>query len=690
MSGSLEKCYATLRSSDHDFSSTSARAPRRGPAKSKAPEPVKGTTTGAVRVTFLDTTDDESTKRQDEAGTTEFVSFEPHPQHIVEPIPTVASTTNALAGREFPSTTLPDTFQHSHVPHLVWPPPRRDSLMNKSPTPWKTTQPDIMDTINIAVIGAVGVGKSTFIQRSLRLTRLPTSNTATVRQEVDGIPHVVTLVEFDMEYFDLEDAVVPGQPIQWPKQINGQFVPRLEGAFVLYDVTNKESVPEIPVTLSLLANNNLPSMILATKCDVAEDRRQVDIASVSRMTASSPLCFAESCISIDNPSCQWDCLQTMLKAIIANRRGTLDKSETASRRRAASTAHLDAPPDYLNGRPLSQGSFRHSRASSDLSFLRGFPPIGNDGYYRPSSRSPSRPHGTPGHSPDAIEEGQVPTVHGMLRTPGIRLDGTRLEPPRDSFIEAEESEDSYQYPEDIPILQRNDDGFADKPAKMLGLSLDELVDRLVAMKMSRADNNYADIFLCLYRKFAPPGQLFGALRARLERAREDNGTHYLLRTETQLRIVEVIAKWVSLYPGDFARPATRRGLEELISHLSTEPIFVAAAHQLRLSLDQKIMEDDDTGWANSDEPGEGADDDGGYKYDRKASQSQRASEISERVGSLQLEEPTSADPRRPSQGSEALGSERGASRPARCRSSSTHTRTTNGKRPSWYQPIPFP
>lgn len=106
-----------------------------------------------------------------------------------------------------------------------------------------------MDTINIAVIGALGAGKSTFIQRALRLTRLPTSNTATVRQEVEGIPHVVTLVEFDMEYFDLEDVVVPGQPIQWPKQINGQFVPRLEGAFVLYDVTNKESVPEIPVTL---------------------------------------------------------------------------------------------------------------------------------------------------------------------------------------------------------------------------------------------------------------------------------------------------------------------------------------------------------------------------------------------------------------------------------------------------------
>jgi hypothetical protein len=249
----------------------------------------------------------------------------------------------------------------------------------------------------------------------------------------------------------------------------------------------------------------------------------------------------------------------------------------------------------------------------------------------------------------------------MLRTPGIRLDGGRLERSGDTFLELEESDsDAHRYSEDIPILQRNDENYAERPAKVVGVPFDELVDRLVAMKMARADTNFADIFLCLYRKFAPPGQLLTALRTRLERVKEDKGTHYLVKTEFQLRIIEVIAKWVSLYPGDFARPTTRRSLEELIRHLSTEPIFAAAAHQMRLYADQKVMEDDDTGWAKSDDIEEGGDD----GYDRKASQSHRGSEISEKLSSLELDKVTSADPRRPSQGSEVTGSDHGGRTPA--------------------------
>jgi GTPase SAR1 family protein len=106
-----------------------------------------------------------------------------------------------------------------------------------------------MDTINILVIGALGVGKSSLIQRALRLSRLPTSSTSSVRQDLDGIPHVVSLIEVDLEYFDIDDVAVPGQQIQWPKQINGQPVPRLDGALVLYDVMNKDSIRELPPTL---------------------------------------------------------------------------------------------------------------------------------------------------------------------------------------------------------------------------------------------------------------------------------------------------------------------------------------------------------------------------------------------------------------------------------------------------------
>lgn len=107
-----------------------------------------------------------------------------------------------------------------------------------------------MDTVNIAVLGALGVGKTSFIQRALRLNRRPISNTASIRQDVDGIPYVVTLIELDLEYFDIEDVAVPGQQLQFPKQINGQHIPRLDAALVLYDVMNKDSIRELPASLS--------------------------------------------------------------------------------------------------------------------------------------------------------------------------------------------------------------------------------------------------------------------------------------------------------------------------------------------------------------------------------------------------------------------------------------------------------
>lgn len=110
--------------------------------------------------------------------------------------------------------------------------------------------PERMDTINICVIGALGVGKSSFIQRSLRLNKLPTATTSSVRQELEGVPYVVCLIEYDLEYFDIDDVMVPGKQVQWPKQIDGQPVPRVDGALVLYDVTNKDSIRELPPALS--------------------------------------------------------------------------------------------------------------------------------------------------------------------------------------------------------------------------------------------------------------------------------------------------------------------------------------------------------------------------------------------------------------------------------------------------------
>jgi len=102
-----------------------------------------------------------------------------------------------------------------------------------------------MDHLNIAIIGATGVGKSSFVQRLLGQTRPPATNASHVRVPVDGALFNVTLLELDLEYFDMN----PSLPIQWPRQINGHPVPRVDGALILYDVMNRESIVELPETL---------------------------------------------------------------------------------------------------------------------------------------------------------------------------------------------------------------------------------------------------------------------------------------------------------------------------------------------------------------------------------------------------------------------------------------------------------
>lgn len=178
---------------------------------------------------------------------------------------------------------------------------------------------------------------------------------------------------------------------------------------------------------------------------------------------------------------------------------------------------------------------------------------------------------------------------------------------------------------------------------MTGLSFDDLVDRLLALRLSRADANFTDVFLCLYRKFAAPGKLFSAILMRLDRVRDDKTTHHLTKTATQLRIIETMAKWVSLYPGDFARLTTRRNLDEFIRYLSTEPIFCIAARQMHRNLTLHVIEDDDTGWANADDAN-----------DQLASDilSKELSELPAGLTALQFEEDSNFE--RPSVSSENL------------------------------------
>ncbi|KAL0470711.1 ras GEF [Neurospora intermedia] len=548
-----------------------------------------------------------------------------------------------------PSPQSESTYSYNrNDPHRPWPPPRKESLRVDSPTPWfdQSRSRRAMASIHIAVIGAYGAGKSSFVQRAFRLQRPPELNISTLRMEIHGTRYLVTLVELDLDGFkDLD----PGQSIQWPKQIDGHMFPHMpDGALVLYDVTNTDNINDLSPTMTSLANSSLPTILVATKCDTPASIRQVDMNAVAH---SFPSCVAHLRISSDIPGGAREALLTMIDAILANRREAQERPKrSASRRRAASAANLDATPE-VNGRPISQHS-KHSRASSDFSLLKGFGPPSGDGPHQRSqlSRSPRTEylHAQYGasnpQSSDIPEDGLPHALSGTLRTPG-----TRLEKGSETFLDFEELDlESHRLSDDVASMARNQDYLEDEAPKLAGITFDELIDRIIAPKMARADNNFADIFLCLYRKFATPCELMSALLSRLDRLRDDTDMPSLLSIESQMRVIEVVAKWLSLYPGDFARTATRRRLEGLISDLATNEVFSAAARQMKGNLEQKVVDDDDTWWAKADPVDDEEDEEAGRDVEQK---------LAESVASVQIDESGGYDPRRPSHSSELSGAD---------------------------------
>ncbi|KAG5997766.1 hypothetical protein E4U52_003000 [Claviceps spartinae] len=382
----------------------------------------------------------------------------------------------------------------------------------------------MMESYNIAIIGADGVGKSSLVQRALDLACPPATNPSSVRMAVDNVTHMVTLFELELEHFELD----PCRPIQWPKQVNGHIVPRLDAALVLYDVMSRNSIRELPQMVVLGACN----------CDHPEDEWDINTDEL----ANEP--FFKSFvnhfrISTHGADVSRACLYSVI--VLTTLPIDVNGDETVSRRRAQSAINLQVS-DPNGGRRLSEHS-RHSLASSDFS------------------------------------------------------------------------------------IQHGDDSKAEKP-QIAGVAFKDLVDRLLAPPLSRVDNNFSDIFLCLYRKFAAPNELFSEIQVRLQKVQHDESANYLIKTATQLRIVEVVSKWVSSYPGDFARSGTKGNLEDFIGNLSKEPIFMFAAQQLRRNFQSDVIEDDDTGWANSDSS---LDETGNNSL------SEEMEELSAEVSSLQLD-----------------------------------------------------
>lgn len=105
------------------------------------------------------------------------------------------------------------------------------------------TNNDAEHQVNIAIVGSVGVGKSSFIQQSLGLAAHPTSAVTSHRINIDSATFVVRMLECQ-----LEDVIIDrDNRITWPTD---PCMPTVDAACTLYDVSNKDSYQDVPVVLS--------------------------------------------------------------------------------------------------------------------------------------------------------------------------------------------------------------------------------------------------------------------------------------------------------------------------------------------------------------------------------------------------------------------------------------------------------
>jgi hypothetical protein len=139
---------------------------------------------------------------------------------------------------------------------------------------------------------------------------------------------------------------------------------------------------------------------------------------------------------------------------------------------------------------------------------------------------------------------------------------------------------------------------SDRDINPAGFTFDELIQRLLAQPISKADSRFVSVFLCLYRKFAAPARLLSALLYHFERLSQ-NHEPQVLRIGSQLRYLSIIAQWTTTYPGDFAHPVTWSYMDKFVKKISQNHLFTAAASEMREQLDN-VHDDDDTQWLCSD------------------------------------------------------------------------------------------
>lgn len=484
--------------------------------------------------------------------------------------------------------------------------------------------------LTVAVIGGAGVGKSSLIHHALDCSQQTRTNSVLSSISLGGVLRQLRVLELPKESLSISCG-----RIRWPPYLDTAKDTQVVGVLCLYDVSDADSLDGLPQILTALHAGGISTCLVSSKTDTSVPDRDVSDAFVAKVKMRLPKVLLDE-YNRSAPESAARCLLRVLTksqatdsgarearpesrapALIpprtSSRNTSTSRSRSTSRRRPILSRSrenlLTAPPSPViesedEDRENTASPIQSSSSSLLISPLRSANQLQLSNATKQPRRS-SRPQ-TPLSSQDNVGK--------------FFLENNR------SFEVIPETPESIQTPFDGPCEAGNsfsrrmpramsDQGTntitdrihlsTDRLAAMLlsdnphGFAFDALVARLLAKPNTKADTKFVTSFLCLYRLFASPSDLFSSFVAHFNAMLCSDEMQFAKVAEL-LRYLSVLAQWIALYPGDLSHIKIRRAVVIFVAGLENHKSLLPSIEQIMSSLTAKVVDEDDD-WMCNDE-----------------------------------------------------------------------------------------
>ena len=487
-------------------------------------------------------------------------------------------------------------------------------------------------SLAVAVVGSDQTGKSTFIQLALGRSQPPSGPVSVGKMSLEGVVYRLHLVEL------LTDDIhfTGGLRLKLPVKIGDVNLPTIDGIICLYDVSQEESIADVPELLSACCTSQRPTVAVAWKSDAPNWARKVPQSFNSRLQSAFPA--VELCeTSKDSPDGARRCILTILKPLstTSSSPSCSPTSPQLTRPRHQSQSTTNNVKDNLaihvrskSELPTSKSDLRRSTdklasmAISEALSVRKPPERKENKANRglaintappPVARQNSHESPTPPSSNDFMFHGLVSPTESRdsetPQTPESLFMATTLRPgtadtsdtrAHRTFLDlgVDSHEDSSSSESNVPEASSQHLQGSATPRDEFGSTFDDLLDQLLMLPQTKQEVKFVPKFLCLYRAFATPMQLLSGVLSRFDDVDKSKDVG-LTKAGEQLRYLQVLAQWTGDYPEDFAIAGIRSTLTSFLSQIGRSKIFMGAAKEISNNLDTRTR-DEDMDWAYTD------------------------------------------------------------------------------------------